>query len=102
MPTTGQDLTTVTDEDLSDILLHINREKFPERYAAVRNEYARRYGATHDGRPIDEYLAAARQRRPFTERRVARLRILKVLLGWGALMLLLRGILYVVATLRSP
>lgn len=97
----SQDLTTVSDEDLTDILLHINREKYPERYGAVRDELVRRYGSTIEGVPVDEYFDDHRRRRPFTERAIAKRRWLKAVLIWGGFVLVVRGIVYLFFELRS-
>jgi hypothetical protein len=84
-----------SDDDLYDILTHIDREAYPARYQEIRDEYVRRHGDRINGRPIDDYFDVARRERPFGERRVWRRRVLVALALWSLVMLAIRAIQYV-------
>jgi len=88
------DLANRSDDELYDILTHIDRQLVPERYVAVRDEYVRRHGNTIKGQPIDDYFERARRNRPFAARRNFKKKIFVGLALWSLAMLLLRGILY--------
>jgi hypothetical protein len=97
----NDDLRKLSDEQLVDILTHIDRESYVERYEAVRDEYARRYGAIIDGRSIDDYFDEARLKRPFTEMSVFRKKLLIGLLAWSALMLAIKGIIFLIQCFKG-
>lgn len=98
----SENLATMPDDVLADIMVHVNREKYPDRYQAVRTELVRRHGSTVQGVPIDEYFDGARRQRPFAERSMVRKKILLALLAWSALMLMIKGVLYLIAEMRAP
>lgn len=91
------DVARLSDAQLADILTHIDRERFVERYVAVRNEYARRLGLDAADPGLDERLDFARLHRPFVERSILYKTCLLILLAWVALMLAIRGIIYLVS-----
>jgi hypothetical protein len=83
-----------TDDELYDILTHIDRDAYPARYREVRDEYVRRHGALVNGRPVDDYFDRARLHRPFAERSRFKKKLLVALAVWSLLMLALRAVLY--------
>jgi hypothetical protein len=98
MPTTIEDhsdLSSRSDDELYDILLHIDPAQAGMRYRAAREEYARRHGRTIHGRSLDDYFAKARRQRPFGERSQFKKKILIALALWGLAMLVVRAVLYV-------
>lgn len=98
MPTTidtHPDLEERSDDELHDILMHIDRSEEPGRYRAARAEFIRRHGASIQGRGVDEYLAQARRRPTFAERARFRRKLLIALALWALAMLLVRAALYV-------
>ena len=98
MPTTIQDnsdLSSRSDDELCDILLHIDPAQAAARYRAARDEYARRHGSAIHGRSLDDYFAEARRKRPFAERSQFKKKVLIALALWGLAMLLVRAVLYV-------
>jgi hypothetical protein len=98
MPTTiedNSDLPSRSDDELYDILLHIDPAQAGMRYRAVREEYARRHGRTIHGQSVDDYFEKARRQRPFAERSRFKKRVLVALALWGLAMLLVRAVLYV-------
>lgn len=96
----SEDLTKIPDRTLLDILLHIQRERYPARYQAVRDEFVRRHGVTVEGMSVDDYFDRARRQRPFAERWTAQKRVLLAILAWSGLMLAIKGVLFIVALLR--
>ena len=97
MPTTiddNSDLSSRSDDELYDILLHIDPAQASARYRAVRDEYARRHGSTMHGCSIEDYFEKARRKRPFAERSQFKKRILIALALWGLAMLLVRAVLF--------
>jgi len=94
MPSPADDLATRSDDELFDILTHIDRQQVPERYAEVRDEFARRHGATIKGQKLDDYFDKARRNRPFAERSTFKKKILIGLALWSLAMLIVRAVLY--------
>ena len=88
------DLTSRSDDELYDILTHIDRQLAPERYVAVRDEFARRHGSTIQGQNLDDYFDQARLNRPFVERSTFKKKLLIGLAIWSLAMLLVRAVLY--------
>ncbi len=91
-----------SDDELCDILTHIDREAYPERYRKVRDEYVRRHGDRVNGMPVDAYFDEARRKRPFADRSRFRRRILIALAVWSLVMLAVRAISYLSSHTRSP
>jgi hypothetical protein len=83
-----------SDDELYDILVHIDRRANPERYQSVRDEYVRRHGEKINGHPVDAYFDRARLERPFAERSRFKKRMLLGLAIWSLFMLALRGVIY--------
>jgi hypothetical protein len=84
-----------SDEDLEKVLLRVDPQRCaPERYKALCDEFAKRHGATIEGKTIEQYFAEARRTQPFRDGWTLRKRFLLILAGWGALMLVIRGLLY--------
>ena len=81
-----------SDDELYDILMHVDRAAHPDRYQAVRDEYVRRHGDRVNGRPVDDYFDHARRERPSAERRRWRRRVLVALAIWSLIMLAIRAI----------
>lgn len=94
MQSTTDELASRSDDELYDILTHIDRHQVPERYLAVRDEFARRHGATIKGQPIDDYFDHARQRRPFAEHSTFKRKILIGIAIWSLAMMLVRAVIY--------
>jgi hypothetical protein len=90
----ADDLARRSDDELYDILTHIDRHQVPERYAAVRDEFARRNGSTIKGQNLDDYFDKARLNRPFAERSTFKKKILVGFAIWSLAMLLVRAVLY--------
>lgn len=93
-PSLADDLATRSDDELYDILTHIDRQQAPQRYAAVRDEFARRHGPTLKGQPLDAYFDQARRNRPLAERSTLKRKILIGFAIWGLAMLIVRAVLY--------
>jgi hypothetical protein len=93
-PWLADDLATRSDDELYDILTHIDRHQVPERYAAVRDEFARRHGATIKGQNLDDYFDHTRLNRPFAERSTFKKKILIGFAIWSLAMLVVRAVLY--------
>jgi hypothetical protein len=89
-----------SDDELYDILLHIDRHAYPERYQAVRDEYAHRHGEVVNGQRLDDYFDRLRRRRPFAQRSRLKKRILVGLALWGLAMLLVRAVIFVYSKAR--
>jgi hypothetical protein len=89
-----------SDDELHDILTHIQRESYPERYRAVRDEYARRHGELVNGRPLDEYFDQLRRKRPFAQRSRLKKRILVGLALFGLATLAIRALIFVYSKAR--
>ncbi len=83
-----------SDDELDDMLMHIDRSAYPERYAALRGEYVRRHGDRVNGQPVDEYFDRARHERPFAERSRFKKRLLIAFAVWSLLMLAVRAVIY--------
>ncbi len=83
-----------TDDELYDVLTHIDREAYPERYQAIRDEFVRRHGDRINGRPVDDYFDHARIERPFAERSGCRKKVLIGLAVWSLFMLVVQAVLY--------
>jgi hypothetical protein len=92
--TSSDDLPTRSDDELYDILIHIDRQQAPERYLAVRDEFARRQGSTIKGQSLDDYFERARRNRPFAERSTFKKKMLIGFAIWSLAMLLVRAVLY--------
>jgi len=92
-PITG-DVASRTDDELYDILIHIDRQQAAGRYAAVRDEFARRHGSTIKGQTLDDYFDRARRERPFAARSNFKRKILIGLAIWSLAMLALRAVMY--------
>jgi len=92
-PITG-DLAGRTDDELYDILIHVDRQQAAQRYAAVRDEFARRHGPTIKGQPLDDYFDRARRDSPFAARSNFKRKILIGLAIWSLAMLALRAVMY--------
>jgi len=86
-----------SDDELYDILKHVDRRACPERYQSVRDEYVRRHGERVNGQPLDAYFDRARLERPLAERSRFKKRLLIALAIWSLFMLVLRGVLYLSA-----
>jgi hypothetical protein len=97
---THRDPKDQSDDELHDILTHIRREDYPDRYQAVRDEYVRRHGELVNGRPLDDYFAQRRSKRPFAQRSRLKKRILLGLALFGLAMLVLRAAVFVLARAR--
>lgn len=93
-PLLADDLASRTDDELDDILTHLDRHQVPQRYAAVRDEFARRHGATIKGQNLDDYYDRARLNRPFAARSTFKKKILIGLAIWSLAMLVVRAVLY--------
>jgi hypothetical protein len=91
-----------SDDELCDILAHIDREAFPKRYQKVRDEYVRRHGDRVNGVLVDAYFDRARRNRPFAERSRFKKRILIALAVWSLIMLAVRAISYLSSHARGP
>jgi hypothetical protein len=83
-----------SDDELDDMLTHIDRQTYPTRYQALREEYVRRHGDRVNGQPVDDYFDRARHDRPFAERSRFRKRMLIALAVWSLLMLAVRAVIY--------
>jgi hypothetical protein len=92
-----KDVERYSDSQLFDILTHVDRQKYPERYNAVRDEFTKRHGQTVDGVPVDQYFALARLNRPFAERWAFKKKVLLAVALWAAIMLAVRGVMYLVS-----
>ena len=92
--TSSDDLPARSDDELDDILTHVDRQQAPERYLAVRDEFARRHGSTIKGQNLDDYFDRARRNRPFAKRSTFKKKILIGLAIWSLAMLLVRAVLY--------
>jgi hypothetical protein len=90
----ADDLAGRSDDELYDILTHIDRQQVPGRYAAVRDEFARRHGPTIKGQSLDDYFDQARRRRPFVARSTFKRKMLIGLAIWSLAMLVVRGVMY--------
>jgi len=90
-----------SDDDLDDMLMHIDREAYPDRYRVLRDEYVRRHGERVNGQPVDAYFDRARHERPFAERSRFRKRVLIALALWSLVMLTVRAIAYLSSQWRS-
>lgn len=98
MPTTiddHSDLAERSDDELFDILTHVDPHEAPGRYRALRAEFVRRHGAVVRGQTVDAYLERIRRKRPLAERSRFRKRVLIALALWALAMLLVRAILFV-------
>jgi hypothetical protein len=97
MPTTiddNSDLSSRSDDELYDILLHIDPAQASSRYRAVRDEYARRHGGSMHGRSLDDYFEKIRRKRAFSQRSQFKKKVLVALALWGLAMLLVRAVLF--------
>jgi hypothetical protein len=92
--TASEELASRTDDELYDILTHIDRRVVPERYVAARDEFARRHGATIRGQTLDDYFERARRSRPFAVRSTLKKKILVAIAIWSLAMLVLRAVMY--------
>jgi hypothetical protein len=90
----SDDLASRSDDELYDILTHIDRQQAPERYLAVRDEFARRHGSTIKGQTLDDYFDRARFERPFAERSTFKKKVLIGFAIWSLAMMLLRAVMY--------
>jgi len=90
----ADDLAARSDDELYDILTHIDRQKVPQRYVEVRDEFARRHGPTLKGQQLDAYFDQARRNRPFAERSNWKRKILIGFAIWSLAMLIVRAVLY--------
>jgi len=86
-----------SDDELYDNLMHVDRQAYPERYQAVRDEYIRRFGDRVNGRPIDDHVEHARRARPSTKSRRWQRRLLVVLAVGSLLMLAIRAIQFLLS-----
>jgi hypothetical protein len=93
-PTPSDELAKQSDDELFDILTHIDRHQFPERYSVVRDEFARRQGTTINGQPLDDYFDGIRRKRPLATRSTLRKKMLIGLAVWSLAMLALRAVMY--------
>jgi len=93
-PSASDDLAARSDDELYDILTHIDRQQAPGRYTAVRDEFARRHGTTIKGQTLDDYFDHARRNRPFAERSTFKKKILIGFAIWSLAMLVVRAVLY--------
>jgi hypothetical protein len=91
-----------SDDELYDILTHIDREAYPDRYQRVRDEYVRRHGDRVNGQSVDDYFGRARRERPFAERSRFRKRMLIALAVWSLLMLAVRAVVYLFSQKHAP
>jgi hypothetical protein len=91
---TTDDLAARSDDDLFDILTHIDRRLAAERYVAARDEFARRHGPRIKGQSLDDYFDRARQSRPFAARSTFKKKMLIGLAVWSLALLLLRAVMY--------
>lgn len=82
------------DDELYDILIHVDRRAHPDRYQAARDEYVRRHGDRINGQPIDTYLARARLERPSAAKSRLERRVLVAVAFWSLFMLVLRAVHY--------
>ncbi len=99
---TPRDPKEHSDDDLDDMLTHIDREAYPERYQQLRDEYVRRHGDRVNGQPVDEYFDRARHERPFAERSRFKKRILIAFAVWSLLMLAVRAVIYLTSQKHGP
>jgi hypothetical protein len=90
----ADDLAGRSDDELFDILTHIDRQQAPHRYAAVRDELARRHGPTIKGQSLDDYFDGVRRNRPFIARSTFKRKMLIGLAIWSLAMLVVRGVMY--------
>jgi hypothetical protein len=90
-----------SDDELDDMLTHIDRQAFPERYRSLRDEYVRRHGDLVNDQPVDAYFDKARRERPFAERSRFKRRVLIALAVWSLVMLAARAIAYLSSQWRS-
>jgi hypothetical protein len=91
-----------TDDGLYDILIHVDRQAYPDRYQAVRDEYVRRHGESINGQPVDAYFDRVRKSRPFAERSRFKKRLLIGLALWSLLMLAIKAGIYLFSHGRGP
>jgi hypothetical protein len=91
------DCTKLSDDDLLDILTRMDRERFPERYKAVRDEYSRRHRPPATSEELDRHFEKETTRRPFAERATLRLGCLVIVLACGLISLLVRLVMYLVS-----
>jgi hypothetical protein len=91
---TLSDPAQYSDDELFDILTHIDRGAYPNRYQVIRDEYVRRHGDRVNGQSVDDYFDHARLERPFAERARFKKRVLLVLAVWSLLMLVVKAVTY--------
>jgi hypothetical protein len=89
-----------SDDELYDILTHIDRAGHPERYRAIRDEYARRHGELVNGQRLDDYFDQLRRKRPFAQRSRLKKRILLGLALFGLATLAIRAAIFVFSNAR--
>ena len=90
-----------SDDELYDILAHIDRGAHPDRYQLLRDEFVRRHGDRVNGKPVDVYFDRTRRERPFAERSRFRRRVLIALAVWSLVMLAIRALVYLSSALHS-
>lgn len=90
-----------SDDELDDMLMHIDRQAYPERYRVLREEYVRRHGDRVNGQPVDDYFDRSRHERPFAERSRFKKRMLVALAVWSLLMLAVRAVIYLTSQRRG-
>jgi hypothetical protein len=85
------------DDELFDILVHIDRHAYPDRYQAIRDEYVRRHGGYVNGQPLDDYFDKARRNRPFAERSRLKKLVIYALAALSFLTLAVQAVQFVVS-----
>lgn len=91
-----------SDDELYDILAHIDREAQPDRYQLLRDEYVRRHGDRVNGKPVDAYFQRTRHDRPLAERSRFKRRMLVALAIWSLVMLAIKALVYLSSQRHVP
>ena len=92
-----QECAKLSDADLLDILTRMDREKYPQRYTAVRDEYARRHFPQIPSEQLDRHFEQEAMKRPFADKAVLHLGCLIIVLAFGLVSLLVRLVIYLVS-----
>jgi hypothetical protein len=91
-----------SDDELYDILAHMDRDAHPDRYQVLRDEYVRRHGDRVNGKAVDAYFARTRRARPVAERSRFKRRVLIALAVWSLVMLAIRALVYLSSHQHVP
>ena len=89
-----EDCAGLSDDELEDILARMDRERFPERYKEVRNEYARRHPSLGSAASLDEHFEREAMRRPFIEKLSLHVGCILLLVAIALVSLIIRLVIY--------